>query len=439
MGDASKSTNESLHQDELSDKYLKEAITGEHNAAIQYEHYAEIADSEGVPNISLLFKALAKAEKIHINNHQNALKEDFIPSSSAFESGSTIKNLTKSITGEEYEYKKMYPQFRKQIKSESSKQQSHIAMLSMKWAMEVEKSHSKLLKLAYKTLKKDKDLDLLNIYVCRICGNIEVAAIQPESYCTVCGHDASFYKGLRPAKGNQQHFDFLDNFHLQGGEIIRQITFGMNDGVVSIFALLAGVAGAGQPPHIILITLLAATVAGALSMAAGEFISSKSENDYYNHEISQERLEIKLIPEIEKEEIRKIYRKKGFSGSLLEQVVEKITEDEDQWAREMVIDELGVTELEHKSGLKSAVVIFFAFVLGACFPVLPYLFLVKSSLASTTLFYISTIVTVAGLFLAGAMKKFVTGVNWLKSGIEMLVVGACAYGISYLLGSFIPF
>jgi vacuolar iron transporter family protein len=430
---------ESVESEEFSSRYLKEAITGEYNASKQYESYSKIAGTERYPNTAILYKALAEAEMIHINNHQNALKDDFKPVTSAFETGSTLENLTSSIAGEEYEYKQMYPQFRKAIKSTTSKQQNRVAMLSMKWAMDVEKNHSKLLKLALKAVKKGEDFDLLNLFVCQICGNIEVSSTQPESYCPVCGHDSSFYKPVKSRESTQQHIDFLDNFHLQGGEIIRQITFGMNDGVVSIFALLAGVAGAGQPPHIILITLLAATVAGALSMAAGEFISNKSENDYYNHEISQERLEIKLIPEIEKEEIRKIYRKKGFRGNLLEQVVDKITEDEDLWAREMVIDELGVTELEHKSELKSAIVIFFAFLVGACFPVLPYLLLLKSSLKSMSIFYTATIVTVVGLFIAGAMKKFVTGVNWFKSGIEMLLVGACAYGISYLIGSFIPF
>lgn len=425
--------------EELSSKYLRKAITGEYNASKQYQSYSKIAAKEGYPNTALLYQALAEAETIHINNHLNALKEDFKPVSSPFKTGSTLENLTKSIAGEEYEYKKMYPEFRHLIKLKGAKQQNRVALLSMKWAMDVEKIHSKLLKTAFKAVIKDQDIDLFNLYVCRICGNIEVRSKQPESYCPVCGHDASFYKPIKYLKGDKQHIDFLDNFHLQGGEIIRQITFGMNDGVVSIFALLAGVAGAGQPPHIILITLLAATVAGALSMSAGEFISNKSENDYYNHEISQERLEIKLIPEIEKEEIRKIYRNKGFSGKLLEQVVDKITENEDLWAKEMVIDELGVTELEHKSGVKSAIVIFFAFVIGACFPVLPYLLLLKSSLTPIIIFYIATIVTVVGLFLAGAMKKFVTGVNWLKSGAEMLLVGVCAFGISYLIGSFIPF
>ena len=101
--------------------------------------------------------------------------------------------------------------------------------------------------------------------------------------------------------------------------------------------------------------------------------------------------------------------------------------------------ELGVTELEQKSGFKNAIVIFFAFIGGACFPVLPYLLMFRSSMDSINIFYIATFVTVAGLFMAGALKKFVTGVNWLKSGMEMLLVGLFAFFVSYLIGSFIPF
>lgn len=229
---------------------------------------------------------------------------------------------------------------------------------------------------------------------------------------------------------------YKESFHLEGGELIRQVTFGMNDGVVSIFALLAGLAGASQDTPTILITLLAASVAGALSMAAGEFISGKSERDYFNHEIEQERLEIRLCPEIEKEEIRRIYRKKGFSGKLLEDVVEQICADEDRWVKEMVADELGSTELHHELEIKPSIVIFFAFLFGACFPTLPYVLLGESGLTGQQIFIIATIVTVLGLFTAGALKKFVTGVNWFKSGIEMLAVGMFAYGISYIVGTF---
>ncbi len=234
-------------------------------------------------------------------------------------------------------------------------------------------------------------------------------------------------------------YSYSDKFHLQGGELIRQLTFGMNDGVVSIFALLAGLSAAGQDSKTILITLIAASVAGALSMAAGEFISSKSEADYFNHEVEQESLEIELCPEIEKEELRQIYRKKGIRGELLEQVVEQICSNKELWVREMVIDELSTTEIKHKSDLKSSFIIFFAFIVGSCFPTLPYLLLHGSELSGSTLFKVATGVTVGGLFIAGALKRFVTGVNWIKSGFEMLLVGFFAFIVSYAIGLIIPF
>jgi len=231
---------------------------------------------------------------------------------------------------------------------------------------------------------------------------------------------------------------FKESFHLEGGEMIRQVTFGLNDGVVSIFALLAGLAGAGQSPETILITLLAASVAGALSMAAGEYVSNKSEADYYLHEIEQEKLEIELCPHVEEEELRLIFKKKGFTGRLLDEVVATVTKNKELWVREMVASELGVTDVDQESGFTTSLVIFFAFLSGAAFPTLPYILAGPLHLAPQPTFLLASGVTVFGLFTAGALKKFVTGVNWLKSGLEMLGVGMFAFSISYIIGIFIP-
>lgn len=225
---------------------------------------------------------------------------------------------------------------------------------------------------------------------------------------------------------------FIEKSHIQGGEIIRQIVFGANDGIVSIFALLAGVAGANQDPRTILITLLAATIAGALSMAAGEYVSGKSERNYYENEIRQERLELKLVPEIEKEELRLIYERKGFSGKILDEIIENITKNEELWMKELIIDEMGLAEIEQEGELKGTIVIFFAFIIGAIFPTLPYI--IFQFLPANVIFTIATIVTFFGLFLVGALKKYVTGVNWLKSGVEMLIAGTFAFGVSFLIG-----
>nr|MDO8087091.1 VIT1/CCC1 transporter family protein [Candidatus Sigynarchaeum springense]MDO8116204.1 VIT1/CCC1 transporter family protein [Candidatus Sigynarchaeota archaeon] len=225
---------------------------------------------------------------------------------------------------------------------------------------------------------------------------------------------------------------FQDKTHVQGGGIIREIVFGMNDGIVSIFALLAGIAGAGVGAQQILLTLLAATIAGALSMAAGEYLSSKSARNYIESEIHKERLEIKLCPDIEREEIHHIYKKKGFSGEVLDQIVATITKDPELWVKEMVVDELGTAEIEQESELKGVITIFGSFMAGAMFPTLPYM--VLQILGGDVLFWVATFVTFFGLFLVGALKKVVTGQNWLKSGLEMLIAGTLAFLASYGIG-----
>ncbi len=237
---------------------------------------------------------------------------------------------------------------------------------------------------------------------------------------------------MESRKVNVDDKDFVESSHLEGGELIRQVVFGMNDGIVSTFALLAGVVGAGQSVDTIIVTLLAAMIAGALSMAAGEFISAKSEKDYYRKEIEQERLELILVPEIEKQELRRMYKNKGFKGKILDEIVDTISKDKNLWLKELVASEIGVAEIEQGGVLKQSIIIFFAFVLGAIFPIAPYLLF--RFLDPFVLFALASIITFGGLFLAGALKKFVTGVYWLKSGVEMLLVGLFAYGSSYLIG-----
>ena len=228
---------------------------------------------------------------------------------------------------------------------------------------------------------------------------------------------------------------FEERMHIEGGDLIRQVVMGANDGIVSIFALLAGVAGANQPASIILLTLLAASIAGALSMAVGEFVSSKSERNYFENEILKERLEIKLVPHIEREELKLIYLKKGLSGEILDKVVDNIIKNEDQWVKEMVIDELGVAEIEQEGELKGTLVIFISFILGAIFPTLPYILF--QALPGMTIFWIATGLTFFGLFFIGAMKKYITGVNWIKSGLELLLAGTFAFGVSFIIGQFL--
>ncbi len=220
--------------------------------------------------------------------------------------------------------------------------------------------------------------------------------------------------------------------HKSGGGIIKELIFGCNDGLISTFALLAGLAGAALGPEIILLTLLAEMFSGAISMGLGEFISSKSQNDFYKHEIAQERAEMKIMPEIEREELREIYRRRGFEGDLLEQVVGKLTEDEDAWLTTMLREEVGIVDLELENPIKTAVIMFCAFIVGALVPISPYFTYTDVS------FTLATVFSFGALFGIGALRSVVTGKKWWLSGVEMFCVGIVAYfatfGIGLLLG-----
>lgn len=179
---------------------LKILIAGESSAVKMYTQYSQKADEEGFKNISLLFRALVMAEKIHIKNHLNALNEDFRPEvEEDIEIGSTLENLSNALIGEMEENKNLYPRLVKSIKKDCHEEYGKVARLSMTWAQKVEKEHAVLLKKALKNLKKGRDLDFDNIYICQVCGNV-VVDNKSEKECEICGHDIIFFKNVKGDK-----------------------------------------------------------------------------------------------------------------------------------------------------------------------------------------------------------------------------------------------
>ena len=162
--------------------------------------------------------------------------------------------------------------------------------------------------------------------------------------------------------------------HSQSGGYIREWILGMNDGVVSLFTLVAGMTGAAITNNIIIIAGLATVVGASISMGLGTYISTKSENEFYEREIDREKYEIKHMPEKEREELVEFYQRKGFKGKILKQIVDTIAKDKDVMLQEMVNEELKFANADFKKpklvGLYTSV----AFVLGSLPPLLPYLF-----------------------------------------------------------------
>ncbi len=228
--------------------------------------------------------------------------------------------------------------------------------------------------------------------------------------------------------------------HITGGGRIRSIILGLNDGLISTFTLLVGVAAATLATAgniIVILTGIAAMVSGAISMGLGEYISSKSEYNYIKNEMKKEEAEIELFPEEEKLEVYDIFHKMGLKGDVLNSCVDTITSNKETWLNFLIGSELGLEEPENPT--LGAFLTFIFFLFGALIPLSPY-FLNLGFLS----LIISSILSFCMLGIVGAVKTKITGEPKLKGSIEMLIIGAiafvCSYGIGLWLEQFVtPF
>ncbi len=225
------------------------------------------------------------------------------------------------------------------------------------------------------------------------------------------------------------HKNHLEKHRMEGSQL-RDLILGGQDGLVNVLGLVLGVASATNDARIVLVAGFAALAAESISMAAVAYTSAKAARSFYESEKAREYQEVEETPEEEREEIRRIYRAKGFSGKLLEQIVKHITEDKDRWVDVMMKDELNLSEEDHKDPLQEAWVVGVSTVVGSAVPLLPF-FLLPMASAMPTAVVLSCLV----LFGAGAYKAQVTVGVWWKSGIEMALIGLTAAVLGYLIGA----
>lgn len=227
--------------------------------------------------------------------------------------------------------------------------------------------------------------------------------------------------------------------HQKIGGLLKETVFGFNDGLVSTFAVIAGLTGGLIENKIVLLAALATLFAGAFSMGLGTYLGSKAEKDLYESERKRELWEMDNIPDAERQEIRDIYIAKGFNGQLLEDVVAKITGNREIWLQTMMTEELGFAQAPPKPGL-NGIVMGISFIAGSLIPTAPYFYsnsAIVEKFNVPLVFAVSLGLSVFGLLVAGAVKTRFTGVNVLISALESLGIGALAaaasYGIGYLL------
>jgi len=219
-----------------------------------------------------------------------------------------------------------------------------------------------------------------------------------------------------------------------GGNALRAAVLGANDGLVSILSLTMGVAGATNSRTDILIAGIAGVLAGAGSMALGEWLSVQSSRELYEHQIKIEAEEIAANPEEEQEELALIYQSKGLPEDRAKEMASHMMADQANILDTLAREELGIDPEElGGSAYEAAFTSFFLFAFGALFPMLPYFFL-----TGTTAIILSLIVSAIGLFIIGGAITLMTGRSIWFSGTRQVLVGIAAailtYGIGRLIG-----
>ena len=263
-----------------------------------------------------------------------------------------------------------------------------------------------------------------------ISGSADYAG-QDTATAALAGEERSHARTLgelsreRVSRGERWH-------RTAGGGSLRAAVFGVSDGLVSNLSLVMGFAGAGASADFVLLAGLSGLLAGAASMAAGEYVSMKAQRELFERQIELEAAELAVTPEEEVAELALIYRAKGLPKADADRLAQQLTENPEVALDTLVREELGLDPSELGSPMGAATSSFGAFAIGAIVPVLPY-FLG----ASAVLVAVSILLSGLALFGVGALLSVFTGRSVLFSGGRQLAIGAVAAAVTFALGSVI--
>ena len=218
-----------------------------------------------------------------------------------------------------------------------------------------------------------------------------------------------------------------------GGNALRAAVLGGNDGLVSNFSLVMGIAGATAGQTGVLLAGIAGLLAGALSMALGEWISVKSSQELHENQMQLEMEELETNPEGEMQELALINMAKGIPEKQAHQMAEELMKDKNQAYEVLVKEELGINAEELKgSAIEAAIYSFILFAIGAIIPVLPFIF--TNGMPAIVM---SVIVSSIGLFLIGSAITLFTGKSIWFSGFRQVLFGLAAAAVTFGIGKLI--
>ncbi len=221
--------------------------------------------------------------------------------------------------------------------------------------------------------------------------------------------------------------------HFTAGEVVRDVVFGMSDGLTVPFALAAGLSGAVDNSRIVVIAGLAEIAAGSIAMGLGGYLAAKSDAEHYASERQREAREVEEIPEEEAREVQKVFADYGLSREESGPVVQALTRKPKEWVDFMMRFELGLEEPDPKRAVQSAATIAASYIAGGIIPLSPYMALHS---VRTALLW-SVVVTLIALGVFGYIKGRFTGARAGRSASQTVVIGGLAAGAAFLLAKLI--
>lgn len=217
------------------------------------------------------------------------------------------------------------------------------------------------------------------------------------------------------------------------GRYIKSMVYGGLDGIITTFAVVAGVTGASLSSGIVMILGFANLLADGLSMAIGDYLSTKAEAEYNRAERRREAWEVEHYPEGEKKELVELYVEKGLSEEDATAIVEILARNRETWIDIMMLEELGIVESD-ESPVMNGIVTFFSFGVFGLVPLLAYVLSYLVPTWAPAAFPMACVLTGMTLFALGALKVRITERRWFRSGMEMLLVGGLAAVAAYVVG-----
>ena len=233
-------------------------------------------------------------------------------------------------------------------------------------------------------------------------------------------------KNSRPTQEEFHEHKELEKHKLDNP--LRDVILGGQDGLVNALGIILGVSAATSDIKILIATVLAASIAESFSMGAVAYTSAMSQKDFYHSERAKEEKEIEEVPEMEKEELRKIYEAKGLSGKVLDEVVDTISSNKNIWLNTMMAEELHIEPVNTNRVLKGSVIVTIATFIGHMIPLLPFFFV-----AHFEGVIIAVVISGITLFIVGAYQAYSLVGSWWKTGLKLLLIGLGAAAAGYII------